>query len=100
MVAVNRGLLRADAYCQNNASCPFHSKGKGSVIKVSFYNTGLAVTHPLTLLGLQSAPKGGAKCTTRCLRELYRMLGGCNTIGGPVRNQQFVGRTARLSDHI
>ncbi|KAK5186997.1 hypothetical protein LTR44_001004 [Exophiala sp. CCFEE 6388] len=29
--AANRALLRADAYCQNNASCPFHSQGKGSI---------------------------------------------------------------------
>ena len=30
----NRALLRADAYCQNNHSCPFHSEGVGSVPKV------------------------------------------------------------------
>ncbi|KAH8813875.1 hypothetical protein DL96DRAFT_506221 [Flagelloscypha sp. PMI_526] len=30
--AVNRMLLRADAYCQFNSSCPLHSQGKGSVI--------------------------------------------------------------------
>ncbi|KAH8798717.1 hypothetical protein DL96DRAFT_1509191 [Flagelloscypha sp. PMI_526] len=29
---VNRMLLRADAYCQFNSSCPFHSQGKGSVL--------------------------------------------------------------------
>ncbi|KAI1617240.1 hypothetical protein EDD36DRAFT_484980 [Exophiala viscosa] len=34
VAAVNRALLRADAYCQNNASCPFHSQGKGSVPKI------------------------------------------------------------------
>ncbi|KAI0835936.1 hypothetical protein F5Y06DRAFT_114052 [Hypoxylon sp. FL0890] len=29
----NRALLRADAYCQNDPSCPFHSEGTGSVPK-------------------------------------------------------------------
>ncbi|TVY51007.1 putative hydrolase [Lachnellula cervina] len=33
VAAMNRVMLRADAYCQNNASCPFHSAGKGSVVK-------------------------------------------------------------------
>jgi hypothetical protein len=35
MAAANRALLRADAYCQNNKSCPFNSQGKRSVPKVS-----------------------------------------------------------------
>jgi hypothetical protein len=39
MVAANRALLRADAYCQNNASCPFHSQGKGSIPKVSWQSS-------------------------------------------------------------
>jgi len=34
MAATNRLMLRADAYCQNNSSCPFHNQGKGSVPKV------------------------------------------------------------------
>ncbi|OCL11744.1 hypothetical protein AOQ84DRAFT_373710 [Glonium stellatum] len=33
IAAANRGLLRADAYCQNNNSCPFKSQGKGSIPK-------------------------------------------------------------------
>ncbi|KAF2474348.1 alpha/beta-hydrolase, partial [Lindgomyces ingoldianus] len=33
VLGMNRLMLRADAYCQNNASCPFHSQGKGSVPK-------------------------------------------------------------------
>ncbi|PMD32000.1 hypothetical protein L207DRAFT_441349 [Hyaloscypha variabilis F] len=33
MAATNRLMLRADAYCQNNSSCPFHNQGKGSVPK-------------------------------------------------------------------
>ena len=36
IVAANRALLRADAYCQNNASCPFHNQGKGSIPQVSW----------------------------------------------------------------
>ncbi|KDQ19582.1 hypothetical protein BOTBODRAFT_170657 [Botryobasidium botryosum FD-172 SS1] len=31
--AANRLLLRADAYCIYDATCPFHSEGKGSVIQ-------------------------------------------------------------------
>ncbi|KAH8885479.1 hypothetical protein GQ53DRAFT_728953 [Thozetella sp. PMI_491] len=31
--AANRALLRADAHCQNNVSCPFHSQGQGAVPK-------------------------------------------------------------------
>ncbi|KAF4637604.1 hypothetical protein G7Y89_g477 [Cudoniella acicularis] len=31
--ATNRLMQRADAYCLNNASCPFYGKGKGSVLK-------------------------------------------------------------------
>ncbi|TVY92660.1 putative hydrolase [Lachnellula willkommii] len=33
VAGMNRVMLRADAYCRNNASCPFHSEGKGSVVK-------------------------------------------------------------------
>ncbi|KAJ9615006.1 hypothetical protein H2200_001080 [Cladophialophora chaetospira] len=35
IVANNRALVRADAFCQNNATCPFKSMGRGSVPKVS-----------------------------------------------------------------
>ncbi|KAK5118743.1 hypothetical protein LTR85_007949 [Meristemomyces frigidus] len=31
IIAANRVLLRADAFCQNNASCPFHNEGKGGI---------------------------------------------------------------------
>jgi hypothetical protein len=34
IIAANRGLLRADAYCQNNSSCPLIDKGKGIIPKV------------------------------------------------------------------
>ncbi|TKA75526.1 hypothetical protein B0A55_03525 [Friedmanniomyces simplex] len=33
ILAVNRGLDRADAYCQNNATCYWHHAGRGSVQK-------------------------------------------------------------------
>jgi hypothetical protein len=33
IAATNRLMLRADAYCQNNSSCPFYGLGKGSVPK-------------------------------------------------------------------
>ncbi|KIW91189.1 uncharacterized protein Z519_08084 [Cladophialophora bantiana CBS 173.52] len=33
IVAANRVLLRADAYCQNNSSCPLRDAGKGSVAR-------------------------------------------------------------------
>ncbi|KAK3071027.1 hypothetical protein LTR53_009423 [Teratosphaeriaceae sp. CCFEE 6253] len=33
-LAVNRGLLRADAFCQNNATCPWHHAGRGRVPNV------------------------------------------------------------------
>ncbi|KAK1763255.1 hypothetical protein QBC33DRAFT_248438 [Phialemonium atrogriseum] len=32
--SVNRGMLRADAYCQAEPSCPFRDQGAGSVLKV------------------------------------------------------------------
>ncbi|KZP21579.1 alpha/beta-hydrolase [Athelia psychrophila] len=35
MSAVNRLLLRSDAYCLNDTSCPFHAQGKG-VIPAAF----------------------------------------------------------------
>ncbi|KAH8811132.1 Alpha/Beta hydrolase protein [Xylogone sp. PMI_703] len=33
VAATNRLMQRVDAYCLNNASCPFHGKGKGSVLE-------------------------------------------------------------------
>ena len=32
VVALNRMLSRADAYCQFNTTCPFYSQGKGAVM--------------------------------------------------------------------
>ncbi|KIM77254.1 hypothetical protein PILCRDRAFT_12233 [Piloderma croceum F 1598] len=31
--AINRLLIRADVYCLNDSTCPFHSQGKGSVVQ-------------------------------------------------------------------
>ncbi|RDL37041.1 Uncharacterized protein BP5553_04474 [Venustampulla echinocandica] len=33
IAASNRLMLRADAYCQNDPTCPFHTQGQGSVLK-------------------------------------------------------------------
>ncbi|KAJ7684238.1 Alpha/Beta hydrolase protein [Mycena polygramma] len=33
VAAINRLLLRADAFCLVDTSCPFHGQGKGSVVK-------------------------------------------------------------------
>ncbi|KAF8209590.1 Alpha/Beta hydrolase protein [Mycena galopus ATCC 62051] len=33
VAAINRLLLRADAFCLEDTSCPFHGQGKGSVVK-------------------------------------------------------------------
>lgn len=42
VAAANRLLLRADAYCIYDPNCPFHSQGKGSVVKA--FNTVLQRT--------------------------------------------------------
>lgn len=54
--ASNRLLLRADAYCLYDETCPFHSQGKGAVIEVSFLVTCIAqMFHllPFTRHGIQ-----------------------------------------------
>ncbi|KAJ7878557.1 hypothetical protein B0H14DRAFT_3777173 [Mycena olivaceomarginata] len=33
VAAINRLLLRADAFCLEDTACPFHGQGKGSVVK-------------------------------------------------------------------
>ena len=43
IVAANRVLLRADAYCQNNSSCPFRNAGKGSIPEVGTITSGTRV---------------------------------------------------------
>ena len=52
IAAANRALLRADAYCQNNASCPFHNQGKGSIPKVSWQSS--ATQHRLRWFAIQT----------------------------------------------
>lgn len=44
--AVNRLLLRADAFCLSNSTCPFHDQGRGAVPKVDFHNL---IIHKITL---------------------------------------------------
>lgn len=34
IIDVNRLLLRSDAFCINDPTCPFHTEGKGSVPQV------------------------------------------------------------------
>ncbi|KAF8133467.1 hypothetical protein K438DRAFT_1739249 [Mycena galopus ATCC 62051] len=34
MTAINRLLLRSDAFCMTDPTCPFYNQGKGSVVKV------------------------------------------------------------------
>ncbi|KAH8738411.1 hypothetical protein BGZ61DRAFT_526388 [Ilyonectria robusta] len=31
--ALNRAVLRADAYCQKDENCPFHKEGRGSILR-------------------------------------------------------------------
>ncbi|KEF62526.1 uncharacterized protein A1O9_00499 [Exophiala aquamarina CBS 119918] len=33
IIAANRALVRADAFCQNNSTCPLRDQGKGSVLQ-------------------------------------------------------------------
>ncbi|RDW61639.1 hypothetical protein BP5796_11531 [Coleophoma crateriformis] len=47
VAAINRGMLRVDAYCQQTVTCPFHSQGNGSVIKVFQQIVEAAKTTPL-----------------------------------------------------
>jgi pimeloyl-ACP methyl ester carboxylesterase len=37
VAALNRLLLRADAYCQNDKTCPFKDQGKGSIVRVGSF---------------------------------------------------------------
>lgn len=54
--SLTRLLLRADAYCLNDTTCPFHSQGKGAVIQVfylKYLNDAMALRLIATLIGLQ-----------------------------------------------
>ena len=57
-----RSLLRADAFCQNNASCPFHSAGKGSVPAVSDRRLFLRIKHSTDILsGIRDHPRASCE---------------------------------------
>lgn len=32
--ALDRSLIRSDAYCLNDTNCPLHSQGKGAILEV------------------------------------------------------------------
>lgn len=51
--AANRILLRADAYCINDTTCPFHSQGKGSILEVSLIFNFYKITL-LTIVSIQA----------------------------------------------
>lgn len=44
VAAANRLLLRSDAWCQNDTTCPFHAQGKGSIPKVGLSSSFIANT--------------------------------------------------------
>ncbi|KAJ7784932.1 hypothetical protein DFH07DRAFT_907611 [Mycena maculata] len=47
MVAVNRLLLRSDAFCMADPTCPFYGQGKGSVVKAWETLLAQAIQEPL-----------------------------------------------------
>ncbi|KAF8209455.1 Alpha/Beta hydrolase protein, partial [Mycena galopus ATCC 62051] len=47
VAAINRLLLRADAFCLEDRSCPFHGQGKGSVVKAWETVLARAVEQPI-----------------------------------------------------
>ncbi|KAJ7118768.1 Alpha/Beta hydrolase protein [Mycena epipterygia] len=54
IVAINRLLLRADAFCMTDKACPFYGQGKGSVVKAWETLLAQAIEEPL------AAPSCGA----------------------------------------
>ncbi|KAK4912002.1 hypothetical protein LTR49_019472 [Elasticomyces elasticus] len=60
LIAVNRGLDRADAYCQNNATCYWHHAGRGSVQKAYQDLVARAANDTLAACGTSDV----ANCTT------------------------------------
>ncbi|KAJ7232040.1 alpha/beta hydrolase fold-domain-containing protein [Mycena haematopus] len=55
VAAINRLLLRADAFCLEDTSCPFHGQGKGSVVKA--WETVLARAIQSPIPASQCGPK-------------------------------------------
>ncbi|KAF7359014.1 hypothetical protein MSAN_01242100 [Mycena sanguinolenta] len=47
VAAINRLLLRADAFCVEDTSCPFHGQGKGSVVKAWEMVLARAIQEPI-----------------------------------------------------
>ncbi|KAJ7602925.1 hypothetical protein B0H17DRAFT_1222657 [Mycena rosella] len=77
VAAANRLLLRADAFCLTDPTCPFHGQGNGSVVKVSF-----RIVHPRPTLTRVSQAWDTllAQATTAPLPALSCGAGkGCNT---------------------
>ncbi|KAJ7837987.1 hypothetical protein B0H14DRAFT_2790225 [Mycena olivaceomarginata] len=42
--ALDRSLIRSDAYCLNDTNCPLHSQGKGAILEVRLNNALYAAT--------------------------------------------------------
>ncbi|KAI0376119.1 hypothetical protein F5Y04DRAFT_293194 [Hypomontagnella monticulosa] len=85
--SINRALLRADAYCQNEPSCPFRNEGVGSVPKAvhSIFTT-LPCSEDVPLQQLQQAVLSafsGLPNFPLLLRGLDNALNGnCTTLLG------------------
>ncbi|KAJ7022425.1 hypothetical protein C8F04DRAFT_1138157 [Mycena alexandri] len=67
MTAINRLILRSDAFCMTDPECPFHGQGKGAVAKA--WDTLLAQTIkngsiPAPSCGTGQPFNGGAPCNT------------------------------------
>ncbi|KAI1412062.1 hypothetical protein F5Y13DRAFT_180412 [Hypoxylon sp. FL1857] len=83
----NRALLRADAYCQNDPSCPFHSEGVGGVPKAvhSLFATS-PCSEPVPVQQLQQAVLGmlgGLPDFSLLLSGVMNALNGnCTTLLG------------------
>ncbi|KAJ7932817.1 Alpha/Beta hydrolase protein [Mycena leptocephala] len=60
VAAINRLLLRADAFCLEDSTCPFHGQGKGSVVKA--WETVLARTMQQPIPASKCGP--GTLCNT------------------------------------
>ncbi|KAJ7017313.1 hypothetical protein C8F04DRAFT_1017845 [Mycena alexandri] len=67
MTAINRLILRSDAFCMTDPACPFHGQGQGAVVKA--WDTLLAQTIkngsiPAPSCGTGQPFNGGAPCNT------------------------------------
>ncbi|KAF2812960.1 alpha/beta-hydrolase [Mytilinidion resinicola] len=96
ILAGNRALLRADAYCQNDPSCPFKAQGRGSVPKVS---GGLCPNKPLFFSSLNIAVKNSSLETFALQYGIYNELQDQPIF--PIINQDLAqlaqGNTSSLS---